>query len=661
MSLIAPLGFLGLIGLGALILIYLLKPNYQQKLVSSTFVWKLSLKYRRKKIPINKLRNILILICQILIIILCSFIMAGPVKPVEADVATEKVVIIDASASMLAQYNGTTRYRRAVDKAKQQVDEVLSESNGVVSVVLAGAESEVLIQRATPDMKTEVDEVFEDLLATDNDGIFERCTFGKGDVNGAVSDAEEIVFDNDSAEVLLYTGTTYVEKSGITIVNISEVGEWNAAILDCRAKLEDGYYVFEVEVASYGADRELTVTGMVHGANREKIGEQYATQDVALTSQRVTLVSDEVTTLTFVTANDATPVYTFEDAYFVFDGSSDSFAYDNYFYLFNGNADARSIKVEYYSSRPNSFIPMTIGAIRGAYSNKQDISITHIRNGAPVIEGYDLYIFEHTMPTDMPTDGVVILIDPDTIPRGLRGVFMNNIGKISGDFYLAPGENHPIINHLDWSSIYVSNYTQIRYDADSGFVTPLYCAGDPALAVKNTLDSKVVIMPYSLNDTAFPGIIHLSTLFRNVFQYFFPFTMTEDTDDMNTVLASNNVYSVNESIRFRTRGGQLALTGGGLEQAYDIEVGTYSTTSILRSGTYTLTQDVISGASITDSFFVQIPNEESYINKQSDILVTRIEKNNTVTLNKDLFIYFAAVMTLLLVAEWWLHSRELRV
>ena len=49
MSWLTPLGFLGLIGLLILLLIYILKPNYQNKFISSTFVWKLSLKYKKKR------------------------------------------------------------------------------------------------------------------------------------------------------------------------------------------------------------------------------------------------------------------------------------------------------------------------------------------------------------------------------------------------------------------------------------------------------------------------------------------------------------------------------------------------------------------------------------------------------------------------------------
>ena len=57
MSWLTPIGFLGLIGLLILIIIYIIKPNYQNKVISSTFVWRLSLKYKKKKIPISKLRS----------------------------------------------------------------------------------------------------------------------------------------------------------------------------------------------------------------------------------------------------------------------------------------------------------------------------------------------------------------------------------------------------------------------------------------------------------------------------------------------------------------------------------------------------------------------------------------------------------------------------
>ncbi len=97
MSLANSIGLLALLAIIALIIIYIIKPNFQQKFISSTFVWKLSLKYRKKRIPISKLRNILLVICQLLILTSCALILAKPVveaEPVEE--FTEKVFIVDA-------------------------------------------------------------------------------------------------------------------------------------------------------------------------------------------------------------------------------------------------------------------------------------------------------------------------------------------------------------------------------------------------------------------------------------------------------------------------------------------------------------------------------------------------------------------------------------
>ena len=156
MSWLAPLGFLGFLGLVALIVIYVIKPNYQHKIISSTFIWKLSLKYRKKRLPINKLNNVLLFLCQCLILTICALLLAQPVIPSEhAGDENEKVIIIDASASMMAGNGNETRFERAVNEAKELVD-VTFENGGVVSVVLANAEPQFVVQRAS---NVQIDEI----------------------------------------------------------------------------------------------------------------------------------------------------------------------------------------------------------------------------------------------------------------------------------------------------------------------------------------------------------------------------------------------------------------------------------------------------------------------------------------------------------------------
>lgn len=137
MKLLTPLGLLGLLGIAVLILIYVIKPNYQQKTVSSTFVWKLSLKYKKKRVQINKLRNVLLILCQVLVLTACALILAEPNRVVKAETdPSEVIAIIDSSASMRAQKDGESRFERAVKKSLSLSEEVFS-NGGLFSVILA--------------------------------------------------------------------------------------------------------------------------------------------------------------------------------------------------------------------------------------------------------------------------------------------------------------------------------------------------------------------------------------------------------------------------------------------------------------------------------------------------------------------------------------------
>ena len=137
MTLLTPLGLLGLIGIIILIIIYIIKPNYQQKFVSTTFVWKLSLKYRKRKLPFSKLRNIILIICQVLLLTACAAILTSPNQILKSRITEpEVIVILDSSASMRA-YNeeGLTRYERATEDISELVAATFNE-DGFVSVIV---------------------------------------------------------------------------------------------------------------------------------------------------------------------------------------------------------------------------------------------------------------------------------------------------------------------------------------------------------------------------------------------------------------------------------------------------------------------------------------------------------------------------------------------
>ena len=118
-----PMGLWGLATIPIVILIYLLRSRYKTKNVSSTFIWKRSLKYVKRRIPLNFIMSLL-LILQILIVAVASVAIARPtmINPLKTE---EEIIILDASASMLTSNGETTRF----DDAKKKIEEATENIN----------------------------------------------------------------------------------------------------------------------------------------------------------------------------------------------------------------------------------------------------------------------------------------------------------------------------------------------------------------------------------------------------------------------------------------------------------------------------------------------------------------------------------------------------
>lgn len=655
MSWLTPLGFLGLAGLIALLIIYLIKPNYQNKYISSTFVWKLSLKYRRKKMPLSKLRNIILIICQVLIIVSCAIILAQPyIDTEDKDAGKEKVFVIDASASMLSELEGETRFERALEQVKAAANEAFS-NGGEVSVILAGREASFVCQRADSTLKDTVTLQISELTAVE--GV---CTWGEGDVDGAMLLAEKVLEENPKAEVLLYTGVKYIDDGKVTVVDVSDVSEWNAAILDVRATLDENYYRFEVDTATYGRVNSVKIYLEIHGAYGS-----YGQGDAAETVSGGTLKLEydanfdlnERGTVRFGNneKDDIADlrVYAYDHVY-CYIQESDSLEIDNSFYLYGGTP--QPLKVQYYSTKINNFVSGALMGLRNQMKDKWDIEIDeihdseealNIRGGAQhkdiAFEGYDIYIFEHHMPNKLPTDGLVILIDPDSVPQGTDFVLGNRIG-FTGEKPLNAAE----VEHALMSGVIEENITVTRYRKinayDSGYTPILYCEDDPVIIAKNTSESKVLVCSFSLHYSNLALTAEFPMLMSNIVNYYIPTTF------------ESPVVDIYDTVTLNSRSPELSVVGPG---ELDVDFTEFpATVPADAPGVYTVTQTPISGQQVVENFFVTIPDGESNIVREVDSLTNPYYPPVDDNANMDLVFYFALALCALLFMEWWLKSRE---
>lgn len=626
MKWLVPLGFLGLLGLVVLLIIYLIKPNFQKKAVSSTYVWKMSLQFRKKRNPINRMQDLILLFCQILTILACTFVMAQPVlaafRPIPV---TRKICIIDGSASMLTEVDGETRFDRAVQKIRM-LAQTVTEDGGEISVIVAGETADFVSVRTTASTLSELNGKLDEMAGN---GLA-YCCYGSADTEGAMRLAEQVLNETPSADVLYYTGKTYIDSGDVEIVDVSSPDEYNVAILDCRAVLEENYYTFEVDLASYGRDPDIEVKCEIYGANDD--------ENSKLTfSLPAWLQGDTAQTLLFNSETTGTGVFSYEYAYISI-SINDSFSYDNQFFIYGGTKE--TIKIQYCSEIPNTYFLTCIRSLRDTLRSKWDIEYNEVNPTLKeaAIEGYDFYIFERCAPKTMPQDGVVMFVNPPSMPEG-QGVKLSKL-VLSGNMNLAVTGEHAITKGVSAERIFVSECKKMTLNDE--FEVLLTCMGEPAYAVKDTLEGKVVIMGFELQNSDMSLLLEFPRLFFQTFRYFFPSTI------------QNYNFEVGESVELNARGTSLTVRG----QGEDITLTDFpAEITLSECGVYTLSQTLFNGKEVLENFYVKIPNAESDLTTPVEELGNPYVEAVPEDEDYDLLLYLAGALALLLCAEWWISCR----
>ena len=666
MRLLTPIGLLGLISIAVLIIIYILKPNYQQKFVSSTYVWKLSLKYRKKKINTSKLRDILIIICQVFILAACSAILAKPALVVkEMETAPEVVAIIDSSASMRAGSMNETRYERAVLKTIQLAEATFAEK-GTVSVIVADNTAEFISERTTSESKGVLKKKLNALIESAQEGIID-CSYSTADIDGAIDLTEKIRKDNPKTKIYLYTDVqySYVPK-GIEIISVAEESEWNAAILNAYTVRVDGYYQFHVDVACYNKDVLGLMVDLTISNPNAMDANDYT--DPIFLNTKVDCLRDETKKIIFLPDKQyeslelkladavycplsvAEWIYSYKSVSVMLN-QDDSFKLDNSYEIYDGQREV--IKIQYSSAANNPFFPAVIMNLQTAYAGRYDIQFTEVKKGLEYkTEGFDFYIFEHDVPQKLPTDGISMLVNPN-IPSEGAGIEKFNGTPIplgeGADGYgysLDAGSNHPVLMAgLNPSNVKIQQY--VKMELDASYETLMSFGGYPVIAARNEGKDKTVIMSLSLHYSTLAITKEFPMLMYNIFQYYYPSTVTA------------NSFEVNEKLQLKAREDKLIIKRDN-DTYTQVFTEFPAVLEVDVPGTYTLTQENVFKPSnlIEEKIYVTIPSIESNICYIADTLPEPYNKVDEEDYFDDLLLYIAAALVAVLFIEWWLQSRE---
>lgn len=623
MKLAAPLGFLGLLAIIGLILIYILKPKYQDKKVSSTYIWKLSLKYAKRKVPWQWLKNSLLFVIQLLIFVAFAFMLTRP-NVVLASTQGEKIVILDVSASMTAELDETGPFERAKKEIASLADATIGNGDKF-TVIIAADEASFAVRRTDS-----AGFVKQKLSETD-------CTLAEPNIAAAMELAEVVLVENPYAELHLYTDHDYEDSGRVTVHNMSK-NEWNVAIVDLTAKRVNGKYVFTAEIASYGKSSEFSVGLNVDGkAQVPKLA-------LCEANGTVSVVWDNLN----VTA--------YEKAKITLQGVADTFLYDNEFQLFNSNTER--FQVQLVSDDPG-FLMRSLLAVGTC-----DLTIVN-ENTPAQTSGFDLYVYDGYLPDEKPTDGTVWLVNPPFDNVETSGALLNDWGlsfkarHAGGEFKLSSSgvsseTYNTIMRSVFLSNVLVTEYSEI--DSYDGYESIMLCNGNPILLTKNDDGLKTVVLGFDIHKSDLPINPYFPILVKNICSYAL------------TPTVAGTVYTVGDTVRINAKADTVSMTlkavyVDGSEEEKQISASSVDFDAIA-PGAYTVTQVLGNGRIVTNNFYVRISKGESAFGqaettlKNPVVFTDGVENINSKKDTKEIFIYLAAAMLVIVCIEWGLQYRE---
>lgn len=142
MSLLAPISLLlGLLAV-PIVLLYMLRLRRKDVAVSSTMLWQRLLRDKEANAPWQRLRRNLLLIIQLLILALLVFALARPYLPVPSLTTGSVVVLLDGSASMMAEEADSDRFSLARREVARLIDDLSRDSQ--MTLILVGSTPHLL-------------------------------------------------------------------------------------------------------------------------------------------------------------------------------------------------------------------------------------------------------------------------------------------------------------------------------------------------------------------------------------------------------------------------------------------------------------------------------------------------------------------------------------
>jgi hypothetical protein len=597
MKLFAPwaLWFLGAIPI--IIMMYILKQKFEEREISSVYLWQQVLKDIEVNTPWQKLKKNLLLLLQLLAALLLVLALSDPFVSLRGSDYANLIVVIDNTGSMNAAYDQGTRLEKSKDLAET-----------LVKNAATGTQITLISNGRYP--KVELNNTVDKLEALQRIKAI-KATNSSGNINDAASMVKAIGKQAMTYKAVFYTdGGVNMEGLNGEVVSVAKPVD-NISLDTLTHTAKNGKLNILIRATNHGSTditSEITVYGNENVLDIKNI-ELKAGESKSILAEGV---GKEIS---YISAELSER-----------DGlDNDNITFD----VVKPSAIQKVMLV----SESNLFIEK-------AFSVIDNVELYKSNPGDEIQGEYDLYIYDGTLPANLPQKGSIMLINP---PSG------STLAEVKGDIEggTVKAKSHDLTKYLENTSFAVSKLRNIElpYYADK----LLDLDGSTAAFVGQYKERKTAVIAFDLHNSDFVLMPEYPVFMHNIAGYL-----------INIASGEKSVYKSGESVEINPMpDAKSALIESAANKQYDVEIKypilPFENTEEI--GIYKLVQK-LEKEEIQSLFAVNFPADtESNTRAQQTSQNTELEDAKAFITGRRIATWLIVLVMLIAAVEWVVYIR----